>query len=126
MLERAQRRRRVAVAAREAARAVAPAPPPDAGDGNLHLRARRYADGRVDDPVLLGPHELLAVEYEHVAVCVVPDEQVGDAPALGDFRHLDEAALQRLLEFEIWELRLFAYEDRGDFETTELHRLARV
>ncbi len=77
-------------------------PPPlfHAGDGDLQFGPGDHQDGSVQDAVLLGAHELLAVDQLHGAVAEVVQEQARDNPAayLVDD---DAPGCDRLLDFLI-------------------------
>ena len=78
------------VARHEAARAVRPPAALDAAHRNRHGRLRGDEHGRVQDAVLLGAHELFAVEQEDGPSRPVVESQRGDRAALIDLldRHL--------------------------------------
>ena len=65
----------------ELAAHLAPTPRLDARHGNREAGLRRHEDRQVDDAILLGADQLLAVDDEHVARAVVDDLQFGHAAA---------------------------------------------
>ena len=82
-------------------RLVAPPAVLDATDWDFDRGLRRDEDGRVEDPVLLGPPELLAVEEEDRDVALVGDRELGDRAALADLGDREDAPLERLPQGDV-------------------------
>ena len=74
--------------------------------GIVTVACRRHQDGEIDDAVLFGADELLAIEDEDRLRAVVDDEQFGDAALRRDLGDLRDAERERLVEREIERLLL--------------------
>src|SRR5215204_3368477 len=67
---------------------------------------RRHQDGEIDDAVLLGADELLAIEDEDRLRAFVAHTQLRDASLLGDLGDLRPAIAEALIEGEVERLTL--------------------
>ncbi len=78
-------------------------PPPllHAGDGDDNGPLGPDEDGGVDDSVLLGPHQLLAVQNQHITVGIVDNPQLGNASSLIDLGDLYGPVLQGLIQGQV-------------------------
>ena len=76
----------------------APAPGLDAGDGDDDGPARRGQDAEVEDAVLLGADQFLAVQQQHRQVAVVDEAQLRHAAALAEFGDPGGPVRQGLVE----------------------------
>ena len=83
---------------RELAAHLAPTPRFHARHGNREAGLRRHEDRQVDDAILLGADQFLAVDDEHVARAVVDDLQLGHAAPVGHLRHACRAGGDRFRE----------------------------
>ncbi len=92
------------VGLREDGRVVVPAASLHAGHRDLHLRAGRHQHREVDDAVLLGADQLLAV-YQQYGFCpVVQGHQLLDAARLGLLGYAEAAIGQCLAQREVGRL----------------------
>lgn len=64
----------------------APGPPAllDAGYWNIKCGLRRGEHTEIEDPVLLGTHQLLTIEQEEWLPCTIEQLEMGDAALLGN------------------------------------------
>ena len=81
--------------------AIRPAPLLDTGDGNNDLLADADQDREVQDPVLLGAHQLVAVHQQDLLARRVLERQLGNPPLAGDLGHVGDLALERLVEQQV-------------------------
>ncbi len=80
---------------------VGPSPLLHTGDGDDDGPLGPDEDGRVDDSVLLGPHQFLPVQDQHVSAGFVGNLQVGDASPLVNLGDLDGPVLQGLVQGQV-------------------------
>jgi len=97
-------------------------PPPllDTGDGDHDLAPGRGQEGQVQDPVLLGPDQLLAVEQQDGALAPVDQTQLRDPPPLGDLGDLDLPLGQGLVQGQVERRRGRGGEQRKDCQVAEV------
>ena len=85
---------------REVRAGLAPAARFDTTHGDRQRGLRGHEHVRVEDAVLLGAHEFLAVHQEHAVIQRVLDAQVRHAAGVADFRDFDRVerlVLQQLV-----------------------------
>ena len=109
----------------EVGRGAVPAALLDAGDGDRQLRAGADEHGDVEDPVLLGADELLAVVEQHGLVERVDDRELGHRAGVGGLADR-EAARQRLVERDVAGDRVAGGEERRDDDAAVLDRVAEL
>ena len=109
----------------EVDRGAVPAALLDAGDGDRQLRAGADEHRDVEDPVLLGADELLAVVEQHGLVERVDDGELGHRAGVGGLADR-EAARQRLVERDVAGDRVAGREERGDDDAAVLDRVAEL
>jgi hypothetical protein len=69
-------------------------------------------DGRVDNPILFGPHQFLAVQNQDQLDGFIHDLQLRHRPTLARLDHLDQAFAQGLIQEKIFYARAIRGEDR--------------
>ena len=109
----------------ERGRGAVPTPLLDAGDGDRHFRAGTDEDGDVEDPVLLGADELLAVVEQHGFVERVDDRELGHRTGIRGLADR-EATRQCLVERDVAGDRITGREERRDHDAAVLDRVAEL
>ena len=110
------------VARAELAAAVAPAPLPHAAHGDGHFRVGRHQHGGVEDAVLLGADQLLAVQQQKRPVGPVRYLKERDAAGLAHLR--DAGVVAGFLQREPVGVVKVGGEERDDGEGAVGHGLA--
>jgi hypothetical protein len=103
----------------------APAAALDTRDGDTRIRARRDEDGDVQNPVLLGAHELLAVVQQDAPFERVEREELRNASGLIDLGDV-EAERRGLVEGQVVGPWCGPREERRDDDAALLDRLAEL
>ena len=109
----------------EGGRRAVPAALLDARDGDRQLRAGADEHGDVEDPVLLGADELLAVVEQHGHVERVDDRELGHRAGVRGLADR-EAARERLVERDVAGDRVAGREERRDHDAAVLDRVAEL
>src|SRR3954464_8043389 len=85
---------------------VSPAALLHATDRNLDLALGGEEDGRVEDAVLLGPHQFFAFEEKDTNIAGVLDQQIGDRAAFRDLLNRHGPGLDRLVGEKVVDLTM--------------------
>ena len=101
---------------------MAPPASLDAGYRDRHRRCRRHQDREVEDAILLGSDQLLAVDQKNAQPPFVLEPKFGHGSGFGDFHDLGLAIGQCLVEGAIVGLPVpVGAQERRHFQSTELH-----
>ena len=100
---------------------VAPPPLLHAAHGDGHLGLGRHQYGHIKDAVLLGAHQLLAIQERERQVPEVGHAELGHGAAFGDLR--DARAVASLAQGEPLGLRLHGRQDGDDGQRAAVLRL---
>jgi len=93
---------------------VGPAAPLHATDRNLDFAPGREEDRRVEDAILLGPHEFFAFEEEDTNIAAVLDQQIGDGTTFGYLLNRYGPRLDRLVREQVLHLTVRFGEEGED------------